>query len=474
MKKIDNIFSGVLDLSKDNQLDAAFCVNDTFVTVIPLTDKCRKKIFHSDDFDNQEEKVSWIYGIAEDSCRVAFLKNKSISPQFSLPVDIGTGSFSAPIILKSDGPYDVDISAFDIIEFRGGILNLLHMTGKAIDERYSENQLIFQNKNTYTHSFPTIIDDIKLELEYSISLSGIYTETGQVPNLKDGCQSVFRFKFDSPQPLEDFKKYYIYALNLFQFCAGCMNIKFDVSLYKEISDNKGKRHIAILSKIYDGFDDYAYDRLKPVNVIRFDFIKPNISNLLKLLNESKTEPYLLFLPKSNKNYNHILYTDINDLCVALEREYAFSHDFNKQDREDAKNLSVELLQVVQQSKYPDHIKSKAENIICGNLKNYNLSLKEKIYFLCDIFFDAMKSITEPETHVQYGLVKEYTIKEFKEKIGEFVKIRNRASHYGIAWNDGVEIYYHLCLLVYFSVLKRAGYTIDESRCMLSYLFSRRF
>ena len=211
-----------------------------------------------------------------------------------------------------------------------------------------------------------------------------------------------------------------------------------------------------------------------MNVIRFDFIKPNISNLLKLLNESKREPYLLFLPKSNKNYNHILYTDINDLCVALEREYAFSHDFNKQDKEDAKNLSVELLQVVQQSKYPDHIKSKAENIICGILKNYNLSLKEKIYFLCDIFFDAMKSITEPETHVQYGLVKEYTIKEFKEKIGEFVKIRNRASHYGIAWNDGVEIYYHLCLLVYFSVLKRAGYTIDESRCMLSYLFSRRF
>ena len=77
-------------------------------------------------------------------------------------------------------------------------------------------------------------------------------------------------------------------------------------------------------------------------------------------------------------------------------------------------------------------------------------------------------------HVEYGITKSYTIDEMKSMISKFVEMRHRASHAGIVWNEGKEVFPHLHLLVYFNDLKRSGYAIEESKCILSYMFGRKF
>ena len=94
--------------------------------------------------------------------------------------------------------------------------------------------------------------------------------------------------------------------------------------------------------------------------------------------------------------------------------------------------------------------------------------------LYDEFTTPMKSVTEPELHVEWGITKTYTDKEFKTLMNKFKKIRNSTAHSGVVWNEGVEIYPYLQLMVYFNILKRAGYTVDESQKVLSHLFGHMF
>lgn len=59
-------------------------------------------------------------------------------------------------------------------------------------------------------------------------------------------------------------------------------------------------------------------------------------------------------------------------------------------------------------------------------------------------------------------------------INRFTDIRNSTSHAGIVWNEGINIFYHLELIVYLNVLKRAGYLPEERQNILMNLFERKF
>ncbi len=212
--------------------------------------------------------------------------------------------------------------------------------------------------------------------------------------------------------------------------------------------------------------------------IRFQLLGDKLPLLFKILNEEDTHPYLSFLIKRNKNIGNVLYTDIGDICVALEREFSFINaNRNQGNQKYAKKLTEELLDIINKKcdcVCPEAVKKKASNILNSQLKNFSPSLKEKINTLYDEFEPYIKSITEQENHVLYGITKFYSNKEFKKKISQFVDIRNKASHVGIIWNDGVEIFIHLKLLIYFCILKRTGYSMEECSCVLSYLFGQYF
>ena len=206
-----------------------------------------------------------------------------------------------------------------------------------------------------------------------------------------------------------------------------------------------------------------------MQVIRFDLLNEKFPKLFKLINEDATRPYLQFLTKRNKHIGYILYTDVPDICVALEQEYELSKNERMEGMNtEGKELAKELTNVIENSNYSDQVKNKAINLVNGNLPKLRPSLKEKINALLDEFFLPMKPI------VEYGITKSYTIDELKSMIRKFIEMRNRASHAGIVWNEGKAIFSHLHLLVYFNVLKRSGYAIKERKCILSYMFGRKF
>lgn len=472
-KKIASNISGILNIKQEeNTQQAFFHASDSLITLIPHTKECCKMIFESTYIDAPEKKEEekWLYGFAEDGSAVAFFHPGKFSVHLSTPVSLGTARFNSPIILKTASPVNVDLSEFDVMEFRGGIIDILHMTGKAVCENYTEMHIQFAEKERFTREFSINVKGEDFKLTYTIDFSDLSMDTGKVPDLRGGIHSSIRFEFPKPQPIHKFQHYYNYALKFFQFCSGRMNVNFDVRIHKK-RDMGGND--LVLTKINDGFDDYA--KVDIAHVIRFDYLGDKFGDIFKTVVDDDKSLYIMFLPKRNKNVGYLLYTDIPDLCVSLENEYDFTHGKAiKESRKDAKALAEELVELVNKSEHTDYVKEKAINLIKGNLPNLKPSLKEKICALYDEFSLTIKEISEIQSHVEAGITRQYSEDDFKCMIRKFVNIRNIASHAGVAWNEGIEIFNHLSLLMYLNVFKRAGYTVEESSVILSYLFGGKF
>ncbi len=113
-------------------------------------------------------------------------------------------------------------------------------------------------------------------------------------------------------------------------------------------------------------------------------------------------------------------------------------------------------------------------IIESQLKGFSPSLKEKIVELYSKYEQYAKPITEQEGHDKLEITKFYTLDMFCGKVSKFMNIRNKLVHTGIIWNAGVEIYTHLKLLIYFSIMERASYSMEEIVKILSCLFTYEF
>jgi hypothetical protein len=479
-RTIPEHFSGMLDLqgTGEGRCDAYFNVNANVVTIIPLTDECRKHTHVLSYKDGSNAKNDWLFGFAEDGCSIAFLKTKHLVTGFSAPLDMGTSRFNAPIIIKSPHPNGVNLKMFDSIEFRGGIVDILINPDLALENNNEKNGINFRHGDSFTRKYDIEIDGEEFKLTSSISTEDCTIELGKIPDLRTTIHSTVRFDFKTEKPLNDIEKYYSYALSLFQFCAGRLNVGFEMRLYKNESYEglKLANPSPILIRFKDGFDDYANDILDITNVLRLQCLDDKLPRLFKLLNEEKMQPRLSFLPKRNKNRSSVLYTDIGDICVAFEREFSFLETKSTEENKVfAKNLTNELIDIISnKSDCPEAVKKKAVNILNSQLKGFSPSLKEKIYAVYDKFDRNVTSITEIEDHDILGITKFYNKNEFKDMISKFVDIRNKASHSGIIWNEGVSIFPHLKLLIYFSVLNRAGYTPKESEASLSWLFGHEF
>ena len=123
---------------------------------------------------------------------------------------------------------------------------------------------------------------------------------------------------------------------------------------------------------------------------------------------------------------------------------------------------------------PEIVKNKARAILNSQLKDFTPSLKEKITYICELYHEHVMPLTEQPGHDSLGISTFYSSEEYQKKIAKFVKIRNSASHSKITWNDGVDIFYHLKLYIYFSILTRTGIPPQSITAMLSLMFGRFF
>ena len=456
--------------------DASFSVTNNIVTVIPLTEECKKHNYELSYTDGSADKDSWIFGYSDDSCKVAFLRRTRLSSGISAPIDLSVSRFYAPVIVKGTKPIDVDLRTFDTIEFRGGIIDILHNPDLACRIDKNGRNIEFKDKSNYEKTYSVDIADETIKITYSVDTSELKLEFGKTLDLRNAIHSVLRFDFDSSKQLSDIDKYYSYAMNLFQFCCGRLNVGFEIRLYKKnircnIEGKELTEEMPILVKFKDGFDDYANDVLDCMNVMRLNYLGDRFPQLLKILAEEKSQPRLLFLPKRNKEINNIQYTDVGDLCVAFDREFRLNSHEESEKQDDIFEFCNEIDKFIDESKYNVELKNRAKGLI-GNIKNPSPKMIISLFY--DNFEEFLKKITEQKDHDKYGVVKFYSNNNFKKLISKFVDIRNKAAHTGVAWNDGTEIFVHLKVLIYFCILKRAGYSNDESANMLSWLFNRFF
>lgn len=468
----------MLDLQgiRNGQCDAFFNMQNNIVTIIPLTDECRKHAHILSYNDGTNEKDNWIYGVSEDGCSIAFLQKTHLHSSLSSPVNMGTSKFYTPIIIKSSYPDNKDLSAFDAIEFRGGIVDLLHNPDLAVRDDYKNNCIVFNDRSEYTYSFEADVAGERFQITYSIDVSDVCLEVGKVPDLRNAIHSIVRFDFEEKKPLEDIEKYYSYAMNLFQFCSGQLNVGFEIRLYQKEFYN-GER-IAnpspILVEFIDGFEDYANDKLDITKVICFRCLGEKISVLFKELNENDTKPYLMFLPQSNKNYSSILYTQVSDICVAFQREFELKKTADNKvvdSSTEIYNFCEYLVRKIDETDYSDDLKNRAKGIV-GQLKRPSPKMViMDFYFLYE---KGLKQITESIEHVKFDIFKSYTPEVFKQKVSHFVDIRNKGVYVGILWNDGIEIFFHLKILIYFNILKRSSYYMEESLPLINCLFGSFF
>lgn len=467
---IANCFCGVLDLLESgNGFDSHFSVDGNVVTIMPLTEEAYHKVYELSFSDGSNEKDHWIYGYAEDNSAIAILQKTYLRKGFSTGIDLSAAKVFSPLIIKASKPGITNIKTFDVIEFYGGIMDKLHTPALAIESDFNSGLIKYKDSTRYTSEYEVTLDEIHFRIVYTIKTTNSI-ETGEVPDLRNSTHSVLRFEFDSPQLLDVIQKYYSYAMNLFQFCTGRLNVHTEIRLYKKQSD------VPIFVKLIDGFPNFADDVINFTQVIRLNFLGEKLPNLFQLLNDEDEMPYLLFLPSRNENANKILYTDVNDLCVAFEREYIKQENEISEDKKNAaRELSEKLTKDIDSvENCPDDVKRKAKNILNAQLKAFSPSLKEKILFFYEKYSKELKSITEIENHDEYGIAKFYTDDDFKKMIGKFIEIRNRASHAGVQWNGGEKIFLHLKILVYYSVLERAGFSVKEISMMLSWLYGWQF
>ena len=456
---------GYIQMADDsNGLDANFSMHNGQVTFLPFNDEARR-VSHTHCYNTKSDHFNekWFYGFSEYNSAIAIFANRPMRQEFSSGLDLCATRFYSPMYIQGSSSEIKSAEYFDCIEFYGGVVDEVYDPVMAY-KTLSGERIEYADSERYVKKY-----DVEVEGESFKIFVGIYTDrslTTYVPKIEGNTHSAVRFVFGDLHMTEELLKYRDYGLNLFQFCSGRLNVKCDIRLYNsELSDKP------MYAKIADGYEDYS----KPDShrVISISHLSNCFPKLFRSLNDGKKKPYLQFLPASNRD--SLLYTQVNDLCIAMEKEYGFlTADSNEKLEKAAKTLAKMLLNTVTNAQdVPEEVKTKASNIIGSNLQGYSPSLREKMVFLYEKYKDEMRRLTEQDGHDDFGIVKFYSDEEFKRLIGKFKNIRNSASHYGVEWNEGYEIFDHLVLLVYYSIMDRSGYGIQERSGILSGLFFHR-
>lgn len=311
---------GIFNKHDNEEFFASFSIVDNTVSVLPMNestkDVCRKLQYN----DMSADSDSWMYGFSNNQV-VAVLRRGVVPPSFYNSI-----TFHSPMILRSTGGIQKEINeySFSAIEFVGGIIDILYPT--QMFYKGNGKEFIIKDKSKYTQCYDIKVNEEEFTLEYSIKIKYNY-ELGQIPDYRD-THSTITFRFKKEKRFSEIEKYYSYVLILCQFCSGCFNVGFSINTYS------AKDNIAYSATFDDSFDDYAETFLSIKEVINLKNLDQDVVQLLRILVEDKTTPYLLFLPKRNQEYRTIRYTDVTDMCVSIDREYRllkipYSFDINK-------------------------------------------------------------------------------------------------------------------------------------------------
>jgi len=443
-------FSGYIRVGEE----ICFCtVNDFSVKILPVYNndyspfQMISKIRESFS-ENPEFKKCFLEGITENNRDFRVLLTEP--PQFP-PLGF-YASFGSPLIImgKSNMGILPELSYFDAIKFSGDSVNIVYNPKIALKHsgysKESPGVISIETKpfSDYTKEYDVSIDGQKAKLKFSIEQDG---KSGDMLTPELGSlTSVIRLEFDEKQPLNMIENSYIQMSGLIKFLVGRQNVRFGTSLMQK--DKSGRYETVAECFIHDGYEDSCNVRFH--NAISLTHLGNKLPNLYKLFGEKDKSPYLNFLPRSNKEAPYVSYTDVYDICTALEKEYGLKKYKAPLDAATEKLLDKLKTDVKECKSTDPNGNDRLYDAANSSIGYINFPLAERIWYLCEQSLDTT-------------LTKEKRDK-LKEDVVAFVKLRNKSAHDGIVnWGESTKILTTLLRTFYCAVLTRADYSTDEAK-----------
>lgn len=444
---------GIINI-KSIEVSCSFMVEDFVVTLIPEQDQdSKRKLRQWAEQTDDNDRIEWLSGITSDNKVIHIARRLRGGYRFGSRIDIGAINFFSSVIIEYLDSSCEKHNGFYGIEFIGGDINLVYPPDKAIDYTREPYGIQYTDSNTYTNNYDIELKEDRFRLIKTIDTHYVMS-LGKIVDLPKNIKSKLRIEFDQEKQFDDLLKYYGYIRNLITFLTRMSTNLFKVKLLtKDSIDGQEYYKDFANVRLYGESSSEHLDILTIQDVLKLDDIGDGIVELFKILNHDDEMPNLLFLPDNLKEREFIKYTQIVDICSAIEIEYKLGR--KQQEHNDLKTKAIDLAKqintFVDSIDTDDLLKEKAKNIIGSGLKNYSPSLREKIKLLYNSHKDGLELIIKDHTWIP-----NFTDEIFYKYIKQFIEMRNRTAHQKMSWNGGEVIYTHIMILLYLSIFERAN------------------
>ncbi len=340
-----------------------------------------------------------------------------------------------------------DIQAYQILCFKGGILNKLFYQSSVKFEYTDADETKVQYRDD-TLSYPFTGKKWKGRISvYSSPLERMSAEKGESIQTGGTCLEI---SFDGEKELQTFPEVFGYLLNLCQFMAFRRNVSFAEVAFLRPDDRFPEMTVS-LADCHIHYE-HTLNTEKPIHsCLTFNTLGQSVCGLLVSIMENtpkKPRFNIGFLPEDDKTVTYITGMKIREICSALESEMELAN-IQVQQEEAFDALVNRLKAVVTESRDGDHPlpDPKVYDYLFGTLRHLSGALSDRME---KCFLDCQPLLGEALS---------------RRQIDELVKYRNTITHGSFMPLDPnlAETAYVLIKLVYCCVLKRIGMTDSTIR-----------
>lgn len=376
------------------EVEIKFCLIGFELKLIPMNWNQTMEIVLKNKIVN--EKFVWLKGelISGKTINIQIYAPQFVN--FILPNSSKFINVHASIYAISEGAYDISTS-FKCIEFSGGILDFVYPVSQI--QRYDYKKLTVKIKNKKRKRFEIKGNSSVAAIEYLIQLS-IKMKFGAIIDFSES-HSILILELKNNISIQDFLEYYINLTSMISFLCRQSNIWFtNIRAY-----NKQKiKDCFVEINVYDNYENYIDEVAQVYEIINFNVLGKNIISLYKSMENKKSKPNLLFLPKNNKESNNIYYYSPIIIISSMEREYKLIANKFKEDKnlkKQAKNIKEKFCDIIESEKCDKRIKNKC-NSLFNKLEEMEPNSKEMFCRLLDLLVEDIGNLKSNDNKLYYS------------------------------------------------------------------------
>lgn len=446
MSMIQEHFSGYLTI---DEKVFGYTADNHRITLLPSYPTKKEQFEAIDWFKVQANDLTeCLYG-TDNNSSVAFVRNGDISTDMFMPI----ASFSSPFIIKAAGNAD---GFYKMLTCEWKKYHAITFFGMSINSIFNPQ---IADANLQTADINTVDGALEQKtrpwkeytLESSFEIFGENTSVvvsvtqGIGSREEDGAynlgklNSYIRLSFEKAHSFNEIQKYYNLVRRLLSLLLKQQDVDFGFFLSQRLPD--GRFYKTAICKAAQ--QNIPLRFLSSARAINIDILFPSLQLLLQGISEKKYDILISVLPEW-KQRGFISFSNIQDLCTALEIAYRWENKENPKD-DLIQELKRELKQTIKEfiDVHPELDVNQQTNI-SGAFQHLELTLKNKVLYMCKI----------NEQFLKCSNAIHFTPPLNDQNIGAFIKLRNGKTHDGfVEWNDSAQIFEPLIALVYVELFK---------------------